>query len=261
MQYRRLGSTGLQVSALGLGTNQLGRVVDEAGAKALIDQAQQLGLNFIDTAESYGAGASEELLGKALAGWRDEFVVTTKTGAGSEPGRQTASGSPSASTRASGVWPPITSTSTTLSANAFRTIRFTAGRSASARVFSLMDRAAPEPSSRSLSPSISLPRRKNSDAWSLMCLPANARLLAQMLPTNCLTTHDVLVTRTESRFGFAEGGPPWRLRGFRGARHDPRLHDRVIAHPQRGRTVAGLADPLPLCRLPFPDLPSAPLAA
>ena len=89
MQYRALGRTGLQVSALGLGTNQFGRVVDEAGAKAIIDQAQQLGMNFIDTAESYGGGASEELLGKALAGRRDEFVVATKTGAGSDPGRQT----------------------------------------------------------------------------------------------------------------------------------------------------------------------------
>lgn len=89
MHYRPLGRTGLQVSALGLGTNQFGRVVDEAGAKAIIDQAQQLGMNFIDTAESYGGGASEELLGKALAGRRDEFVVATKTGAGSDPGRQT----------------------------------------------------------------------------------------------------------------------------------------------------------------------------
>src|SRR5260221_3711934 len=89
VHYRPLGRTGLQVSALGLGTNQFGRVVDEAGAKAIIDQAQQLGMNFIDTAESYGGGASEELLGKALAGRRDDFVVATKTGAGTDPGRQT----------------------------------------------------------------------------------------------------------------------------------------------------------------------------
>jgi aryl-alcohol dehydrogenase-like predicted oxidoreductase len=89
VQYRALGRTGVQVSALGLGTNQFGRVVDEAGAKAIIDQAQQLGMNFIDTAESYGGGASETLLGKALAGRRDDFVVATKTGAGSDPGRLT----------------------------------------------------------------------------------------------------------------------------------------------------------------------------
>lgn len=90
MRYRALGRTGVQVSALGLGTNQLGRVVDGAGAKALIDRAQELGINFIDTAESYGpAGKSEELLGKALAGRRNDFVLATKTGAGSDPGRLT----------------------------------------------------------------------------------------------------------------------------------------------------------------------------
>ena len=89
MQLRPLGRTGVQVSALGLGTNQFGRVVDAAGVKALIDRAQELGINFIDTAETYGGGASEELLGKTLAGRRDEFVLATKTGAGSDPGRQT----------------------------------------------------------------------------------------------------------------------------------------------------------------------------
>ena len=89
MKYRELGRTGLQVSTLGLGTNQFGRVVDEAGAKAIIDCALELGVNFIDTAESYGGGASEQLLGKALAGRRDDFVLATKTGAGTDPGRLT----------------------------------------------------------------------------------------------------------------------------------------------------------------------------
>jgi aryl-alcohol dehydrogenase-like predicted oxidoreductase len=87
MQYRSLGRTGVQVSALGL--NQIGRVVDEAGAKAILDRCQELGVNFIDTAESYGGGMSEELLGKALAGRRHAFVLATKTGAGSDPGRLT----------------------------------------------------------------------------------------------------------------------------------------------------------------------------
>ena len=92
MKYRTLGRTGVQVSVLGLGTNQIGRVVDEAGAKALLDKAQEVGLNFLDTAESYGGnGLSETLLGRALAGRRHEFVVATKTGAGSDPGRQTRS--------------------------------------------------------------------------------------------------------------------------------------------------------------------------
>lgn len=92
MQYRPLGRTGVPVSVLGLGTNQIGRVVDEAGARAMLDRALELGVNFIDTAESYGGnGASETLLGKALAGRRHEFVVATKTGAGSDPGRLTRS--------------------------------------------------------------------------------------------------------------------------------------------------------------------------
>jgi len=90
VRYRSLGRTGVQVSALGLGTNQFGRVVDEAGAKSIIDRAQEIGLNFIDSAESYGPdGKSEMLLGKALSGRRDAFVLATKTGAGSDPGRQT----------------------------------------------------------------------------------------------------------------------------------------------------------------------------
>jgi aryl-alcohol dehydrogenase-like predicted oxidoreductase len=89
VNYRQLGGTGVPVSVLGLGTNQFGRVVDEAGATAIIDRALELGVNFIDTAESYGGGSSEQLLGKALAGRRDEFVLATKTGAGTDPGRQT----------------------------------------------------------------------------------------------------------------------------------------------------------------------------
>lgn len=89
MKYRPLGNSGVQVSALGLGTNQFGRVVDEAGARAIIDRALELGINFIDTAESYGGGVSEELLGKALEGRRDDFVVATKTGAGTDAGRLT----------------------------------------------------------------------------------------------------------------------------------------------------------------------------
>jgi aryl-alcohol dehydrogenase-like predicted oxidoreductase len=74
---------------LGLGTNQFGRVVDEAGVIAIIDRALELGVNFIDTAETYAGGASEELLGKALAGRRDDVVLATKTGAGSGAGRLT----------------------------------------------------------------------------------------------------------------------------------------------------------------------------
>lgn len=87
MRYRRLGPAGAVVSEVGLGTNNIGRRVDERGAAALLDKAQEVGVNFIDTAESYGGGLSEEFLGAALRGRRDEFVVATKTGAGDEAGK------------------------------------------------------------------------------------------------------------------------------------------------------------------------------
>jgi len=88
MELRRLGRSGTLVSVLGIGTNQVGGPVDEAGTAAILDAAQELGVNFIDTAESYTEGRSEELLGRALKGRRDQFVLATKTGAlGLPPGR------------------------------------------------------------------------------------------------------------------------------------------------------------------------------
>ncbi len=87
MQYRPLGSTGVQVSAVGLGGNQFGSTVDAAGTGAIVHRALDLGVNFIDTAESYGNGASEETLGKALAGRWNDVVLATKAGAGNDPGK------------------------------------------------------------------------------------------------------------------------------------------------------------------------------
>src|SRR5438552_3710611 len=78
MKYRPLGSTGVQVSAVGLGGNQFGSTVDAAATKAIIDKAIELGVNFIDSAESYSSGASEEVLGKALKGrWNDVVLATS----------------------------------------------------------------------------------------------------------------------------------------------------------------------------------------
>src|SRR5450759_689362 len=85
MEMRTMGLTGVGVSAVGLGTNQFGRRVDETGVSAVLDQAVDLGVNFIDTAEMYSDGLSEELLGKALKGRRHQFVIATKTGGASEP--------------------------------------------------------------------------------------------------------------------------------------------------------------------------------
>ncbi len=80
MQYRTLGNSGLKVSAVGLGTNQFGGKVDEAGAATIIHQALDTGINFIDTADIYTQGNSERAIGKAIASRRTEVVLATKVG-------------------------------------------------------------------------------------------------------------------------------------------------------------------------------------
>ena len=80
MELRRLGNSGLKVSAIGLGGNTFGATVDGDAAVAVISHALDLGITFIDTANTYSNGRSEELIGKALVGRRDEVVVATKAG-------------------------------------------------------------------------------------------------------------------------------------------------------------------------------------
>jgi aryl-alcohol dehydrogenase-like predicted oxidoreductase len=83
MEYRTLGRTGLRVSAIGLGTmvhaGHFGPMKDEESLAA-IDAALDLGVNFIDTSDAYGAGYSETLLGQALKGRRDKIILATKGG-------------------------------------------------------------------------------------------------------------------------------------------------------------------------------------
>ncbi|MGH7848482.1 MAG: aldo/keto reductase [Candidatus Binatia bacterium] len=83
MKYRTLGRTGLKVSEIGLGTmvhaGHFGPMDDKESLSA-IDTALDLGVNFIDTSDAYGAGYSETLLGKALKGKRDKVVIATKGG-------------------------------------------------------------------------------------------------------------------------------------------------------------------------------------
>jgi len=83
MEYRILGRTGLQVSAVGLGTmvhaGHFGPMDDKESLSA-IEAALDLGVNFIDTSDAYGAGYSETLLGKALKGRRDTVILATKGG-------------------------------------------------------------------------------------------------------------------------------------------------------------------------------------
>ncbi|MEU7143378.1 aldo/keto reductase [Nocardia sp. NPDC046473] len=80
MQYRTLGRTGVQVSTLALGAMNFGKVgrTTQDDATALVDTALEAGINLIDTADAYSAGESEEMVGKAIAGRRDDIVLATK---------------------------------------------------------------------------------------------------------------------------------------------------------------------------------------
>jgi aryl-alcohol dehydrogenase-like predicted oxidoreductase len=81
MQRRKLGK--LEVSAIGLGCMSMTPIYgppDPAAAIATIHRAAELGVDFIDTSDAYAAGANEELVGRALAGQRDKYVLATKFG-------------------------------------------------------------------------------------------------------------------------------------------------------------------------------------
>jgi aryl-alcohol dehydrogenase (NADP+) len=80
VDYRRLGRSGLQVSPLCLGAMMFGGATDEASALRIIEDAREVGVNFIDTADAYGAGRSEEIVGRAIRGDRERWVVATKVG-------------------------------------------------------------------------------------------------------------------------------------------------------------------------------------
>jgi len=80
MRYRSLGRSGLLVSVAGLGGNNFGRRLDVDATRAVVDAAIDAGITLLDTADSYGAGRSEEILGEVLAGRRDQVVLATKFG-------------------------------------------------------------------------------------------------------------------------------------------------------------------------------------
>ena len=99
MQYRKLGKSGIKVSEIGLGAWQVGGPlkahfeslgwishgwgeVDDAASVEMIRACGDMGINFIDTAAGYGAGHSEEVVGKAIHDQRDRWVVETKGGEG-----------------------------------------------------------------------------------------------------------------------------------------------------------------------------------
>jgi len=88
MKQRTLGKDGLEVSALGLGCMGMSAFygeTDEAESVATIHRSLELGINFLDTAEMYGPHINEELVGRAVAGKRDEFVIATKFGVIADP--------------------------------------------------------------------------------------------------------------------------------------------------------------------------------
>src|SRR5512143_12298 len=83
MEKRRLGKQGLEVSVLGLGCMGMSEFyagADEAESIATLHRAIELGVTFLDTADMYGAGRNEELVGRALLGRRDRVVLATKFG-------------------------------------------------------------------------------------------------------------------------------------------------------------------------------------
>jgi aryl-alcohol dehydrogenase-like predicted oxidoreductase len=89
MQYRRLGTDGPTVSAVGLGAMSFASVygsAEDAESEATVARALELGVTFIDTANIYGSGHSEEVVGRAIAGRRAEVVLATKFGGGGGAG-------------------------------------------------------------------------------------------------------------------------------------------------------------------------------
>jgi aryl-alcohol dehydrogenase-like predicted oxidoreductase len=79
MTFRRLGSSGLEVSVVGLGCNNFGMRIDQDATTKVVNAALDAGINLFDTADVYGGnGTSEEYLGVALKGRRDEAIVATK---------------------------------------------------------------------------------------------------------------------------------------------------------------------------------------
>lgn len=97
MEQRQLGTQGLEVSAVGLGCMGMSAFygeTDEEESVATIHRARELGVVFLDTAEMYGPHANEELVGRAIAGRRDDYVIATKFGVRRVDGEHVRDGSP-----------------------------------------------------------------------------------------------------------------------------------------------------------------------
>jgi aryl-alcohol dehydrogenase-like predicted oxidoreductase len=86
MEYRKLGRSGLKVSPLCLGTMMFGGQTDEADSVRIVARAKDAGINFIDTADVYNEGRSEQVVGRAIKEDRDHWVLATKMGNAMGPG-------------------------------------------------------------------------------------------------------------------------------------------------------------------------------
>ncbi|MCB2055855.1 MAG: aldo/keto reductase [Geminicoccaceae bacterium] len=78
MDYRTLGRSGMKVSPICLGTMMFGGATDEATSERIVAMARDAGINFVDTADVYNEGRSEEITGRAIASDRDDWVLATK---------------------------------------------------------------------------------------------------------------------------------------------------------------------------------------
>ena len=94
MEYRYLGNTGVQVSQLCFGTMSFGGDADEATSGDLYRRCREAGINFFDCANSYSGGRAEEILGKLIAGSREELVITSKVFSTTGPDERARGASP-----------------------------------------------------------------------------------------------------------------------------------------------------------------------
>jgi aryl-alcohol dehydrogenase-like predicted oxidoreductase len=86
MKFRKIGNSDLTVSQIGLGCMSIG--TDEKRAISIIDEALELGVNYLDTADLYDSGLNEEFVGKAIKHKRGEIILATKVGNRSMPGQE-----------------------------------------------------------------------------------------------------------------------------------------------------------------------------
>lgn len=80
MDYRTLGRTGIKVSSLCFGTMTFGKEADEETSIKMFHRCRDAGINFFDTADRYGIGTSENILGKCITGCREKIILSTKVG-------------------------------------------------------------------------------------------------------------------------------------------------------------------------------------